>query len=180
VAGVCGGVVESAGRGIFNARLQLRVHVQDVFLNPQTHCLVQFPENVRSKTFHFAVFLELMEEVHELFVSLFILRMCRTPVFFHALLFKLEMRVRVRLQKIHQVDQKFALRTGWIGFGQHRLKMIEVINQHPVLVVQRAGARGELFIPKDHGKKQFCLLSGSGSRPFVTAQPVKGPNATFV
>jgi len=108
-------------------------------------------------------------------VRLFVLRVGGAPVSFHALLFKLEMGVGVGFQKINQVEQELAFRPGGIGFGQHPLKMINIVDQHPVLLIQLAGASREAFIPKDHGKILICLLPRSGLWRLTPVQVVNIP-----
>jgi len=143
----------------FEARLQSGVHLQNVLLNPQIDGLMQGPEGMRPETLGFALYFELMEKHPELFVGLFVFCMGRAQVAFHALLLKPEVLFGVRLKEIGQMDQEFAFLPGRIGAGQHALKMIDIVNQHPVLVVNLFGTGLEPFIPDYHGKTSSCLSS---------------------
>ena len=85
-------------------------------------------------------------------MSLFVLRVGRAPVTLHALLLKLEMGDGIGLQKINQMNQKLTLFARRIGASQHALQMIEVVDQHPVLLINHLGTRRELFSPIYHVK----------------------------
>jgi hypothetical protein len=121
-------------------------------LNPGTQFLMQVTKQVRMKAFRPAAFLELLKKLPELFMRLFVLRMSRTAVLLHTSLLKPEMCFGIGLEEINQVEQEFGLLPGRIGIGQHVLQMIGVVNQHPVLLIDRVGTDDELFAPKYHDK----------------------------
>jgi hypothetical protein len=58
------------------------------------------------------------------------------------------------------MDQKFGLLPRQVGAIQHALQMIDVINQHPVLLIDHIRTRRELFSPNDHVKKRLGLPCG--------------------
>jgi hypothetical protein len=113
---------------------------------------MQLPEHIQVEAFRPATFVEFLEKFSELFMSLFILRMSRAAVPLHAFLLILEMRLRVGLQKINQVDQEFDLLPRHIVIRQHAFQMIRVVNQHPVLEINGAGTDDELVTPDYHSK----------------------------
>lgn len=128
-----------------------------MLLNPQTGGFVQGTKHVRPEALFFAALLELAEQGYELRVGAFILRVGRAAVTLHAIFFKLEMRLGVGFQKIYQVEQEFAFLPGGIGFGQHSLQMVDVIDQHPMLLIKLVGACCKPFVPKDHGRIYYCF-----------------------
>jgi hypothetical protein len=132
-----------------------------MLLNPQTKLLVQVVKQVRVKTFRLAPFLEHFEKPHKLFVRPPVPGMGRTPIPFHACFLKFEMRGGVRLKKIHQVNQKFGLLPARVGAVQHALQMIDIIDQHPVLLIYHLGTGRKLFSPNYHVKTQVGLPCGA-------------------
>ena len=100
------------------ARFQLDVHAQDMFFNPRADGLMQGAENIRTETLVTAAFIEPLKESLELLMRLFVLRVDGAAITFHAILFKVEMFFRVGLEKLQQLNQKFALFFRRVGFRQ--------------------------------------------------------------
>jgi hypothetical protein len=146
-------------------RFQLGVHRQNMLLNPGTQFLMQATKQLRMKAFRPAAFLELLKKLPELFVRLFVLRMSRTAVSLHASLLKPEMRFAIGLEEINQVEQELGLLPRRIGIGQHALQMIGIVNQHPVLLIDRGGTDNELFAPEYHDKIPFDWPSKAVTGP---------------
>jgi hypothetical protein len=122
---------------------------------------MQVPEQFHFEAFDLAQPFVIMDESPEPFVLLLVLRMGRTPVYFHALLLALEMDVRIGFQVIHQINRKFQLLPGGIGVVQLLLQKIDVINQQSVLLVQLCGTSLELFGPKYHNQGQISGTPGT-------------------
>jgi hypothetical protein len=132
---------------------------------------MQLTQQVGMQAFRPATMLELLKKFPELFVSQLVLRMGRTPISFHAVLLKPEMGFGIRLEEINQVEQEFSLLPGRIRIGQHALQMIGVVNQHPVLLIDRAGTDNELVIPEYHDKLLFAWPSGPVTGHHPPLQP---------
>jgi hypothetical protein len=115
------------------------VHIQDVFFNPQADGLMQGADNVRAETLVPGEFLELPEKLHELLMGMLVCRMHWASVAFHAILLKPKMLFGVGLKKINQMKQEVAGFLGRIGLGQQALQMVDVVDQHLVLPVNRLG-----------------------------------------
>jgi hypothetical protein len=134
----------------FQARFQLHVHLQDVFLNPRTDGLMQLADNFRTKPLMTVALLELLEKLYELRVRLLVPLMDGATMTFHAILFKMEMFFRVGFEKSHQPNQKFALLPRRVGFIHQALQLIDVVNQHLMLPVNFIGTGFKFIVPDNH------------------------------
>jgi hypothetical protein len=132
--------------------------MQDVFFNPLADGLVQGADFVRSEALVPGVFLELPEKRHELLVGLLVFCVDRAPVAFHAILLKPEMPFGVGLEKVDQINQEIAGLHGGVGLGEQALEMIDVVNQHLMLLINRVRTGFELFVPDYHGSERECCL----------------------
>lgn len=142
--------LEFAARSVLDASLQLNVDLQDVLLNPQTQGGVQVLEIFLPYPDCFAAFVEIVDEHHELSVRLLVTGMRRAPVTLHALFLQLEMCPGVGFQEIDQMDQEFKFRLGRVGVDQHSSQMIDVVDQDPMLLIQRIGTGRKSFVPEYH------------------------------
>jgi hypothetical protein len=138
------------------ARLQLHIHLQYVFLNPLADGFMQRANRIWSKSLLPGVFPELFEKNHELLVGLFVFCTGRTPVAFHAILLEPEMLVGVGFKKVDQINQEITGLLGRIGLGEQALKMIDVVYQHLVVLVNRVRTGFELFAPDQHDGRGNC------------------------
>jgi hypothetical protein len=88
--------------------------------------------------------------------------MGRTPITFHALFLVLEMNIGIGFQVIHQMHRERRLLPVGMEVLQLLFQKIDVVNQHPVLLVKLFGTSLELFGPKYHNQKRICFI---GIRP---------------
>lgn len=121
--------------------------------------MMQLTKHFGMKTFRPAAFLELPKKLSELFVRLLVLRMGRTPVFFHTPLLKLEMGFGIGLEKINQVKQEFGFLHRRVGIRQHAFQVIGIVDQHAVLLINRVGTDHKFFIPDYHDTMRVGLPS---------------------
>ncbi len=112
--------------------------------------LMQVPEQFHFEAFDLAQPFVIADKSPETFVLLLVLRMGRTPVALHALLLALEMNLGISFQIIHQMNCEFGLRRGGIGMFQLLFQKIDVLNQHPVLLVQVCKTSLKLLCPTYH------------------------------
>jgi hypothetical protein len=71
------------------------------------------------------------------------------------------------------MKQEFGLLPGWIGLAQHGLQMIDVINQHPMMLIHRVGTGCELFSPNYHMKIRVRLFCENGCERHRQIRPTE-------
>ncbi|MGD0816289.1 MAG: hypothetical protein ABSA83_22075 [Verrucomicrobiota bacterium] len=111
---------------------------------------MQVPEQFYFEAFDLAQPLVITDKSPKPFVFLPVLRMDRAAVAFHALLLRLEMNIGIGFQVIHQMNGEFGLRPGVSGVLQLLSQKIDVLNQQPVLLIQRFNTSLKLFCPTYH------------------------------
>jgi len=129
------------------ARLQFRIHAQNMILNPDIDGVVQFDEHGDAKSFLAGTQLEALKDLFEVFMRLTIFLMHRAAVAGHALLLEAEMAGDVVLEEVEELHDGGQLRGRGIGLHEQALKLIEVTNQRAVLLINLRRAGGELFGP---------------------------------
>lgn len=118
-----------------DTRFELGVHLHDMVLDPLAECFMEAPQNINTQTFGLAAFFELLNKMEELRVRFLVFLVGGAPIILHAAFLKFEMRARVQFQKVHKTDQEFALLRGRIGLCQHTLQVVEIVEQHLVLLI---------------------------------------------
>ena len=112
---------------------------------------VQAADGVRPDALEANILPELFEIGQELLVGLLVCGVGRAAVLFHAALLIPEVLSGIGFQKFNQIDQECAGLPAGIGLGEQAPQMVDVLNQHLVLLVNRFRTGFELFVPNNHG-----------------------------
>ena len=140
----------------FDEGFQLRVCPQDMAGNPGARHAVQVFEGFQTVTMFFEFGMKAVEEFNERGVLPLVLHVRRTTMAFHTLFLESEMGLGVLLQKVHEADGKTDLLRRRGSVPEHILQLIDVENQHFVLVINGFAARLELLVPDNHNEIFNC------------------------
>ena len=124
--------------------------------NPGARHAVQIFEGFQTVTVLFEFGMKAVEEFDERGVLPLVLHVRRTTMAFHTLFLESEMGLGVLLQKVHEADGKTDLLRRRGSVPEHILQLIDVENQHFVLVINGFAARLELLVPDNHNEIFNC------------------------
>ena len=150
----------------FDERFQLRVCPQDMAGNPGARSAVQIFEGFQTVTVQVEFGMKAVEEFDERGVLPLVLRVRRTAMAFHTLFLKSEMGLGVLFEKVHEADGKTDLLRRRAGVAEHILQLVDVQNQHLVLVINGFTTRLVFFIPANHNNIFNCMAVNR----FLTAE----------
>jgi len=152
VAGAArGSEPENSLAGPGEAGLEFHIHAEDVILNPSFQGLAEFCQHFHAETFFLNPGFEAGEQILEMLVGLKIFNMHRATVAFHALFLVAKMGVRIILHEFEKPDDGGNVFGRGVGFQQQALKLVEMVDQLAMLLVNDGRSGRKLFGPNQHG-----------------------------
>lgn len=136
----------------------MRIRPQDMAGNPGARSAVQIFEGFHTVTVVLELGMKAVEELDERGVLPLVLFVNGTTMTFHTLFLKSKMGLGVLFQKVHEADGKTDLLRGRVGVQEHFLQLVDVQNQHLVLLINGFDARFKFLVPVNHDEIFNCII----------------------